>query len=665
VALDAATGVAAAPGGAAGDVGGRSRAVVGARAGGESGRKLPALAPLPRDLRGARRPALAPPLDVRYPLSLEVGAALSSRRSALTTILASVAAVALVGLGSTAGCRTPTSITVSVVSDGTCADLKGVAIAASSPDSIEGAAPSASTDQCTTLPDGTARIGTLVVVPSGGATDELAVRVVAGVDRPVAECSAASGYQGCVVARRVLHFASHVELTLPIVLHLQCKGLACDATSTCAPGGCRSATLPDGCDDEHCLSSLDAGPDAPKPDAGGDGVVDAPLPETGGCSAGSKNCSGACVQIDDPAFGCTTASCTTCSTDVRGTYTCVAGACKQAGCQTGYKLCGGACLPADAAHGCGGATCDACTGLNGAPACTTGGACTMKCDPGYKLCGGTCVSVGDPTYGCDPTSCSAAACPTPGAGATVVCVGSSCQIGACGPGTKACGGNCVPTDPSHGCEDVTRCTACLKGQTCAGGPPSTCQCVPDAASVTCSGKCGTVVGNCGQTVACSTFCGKPTTCGGGGVPNQCGCTVSTNPCDGVSCGTMLNNCALPVDCGCTGFNTCGGGGLPLKCGCTPTNPCATGACGTFGDGCGGKVVCSCTAPKTCGGGGVAAMCGCTPLDAPTECAANAMVCGTLPNGCGGTLSCGKCGLNQKCCNGGCILSGSICNLAAL
>ncbi len=591
---------------------------------------------------------------------------MSSSRSVLTAVLATAAAAGLAALSTTAGCRTPTSITVSVTSDGACSDLRGVAIAAATPDAIEGAAASASTDQCTALPDGTARVGTLVVVPSGGASDEVAVRVVAGVDRPVAECNAADGWKGCVVARRVLRFASHVELTLPIELHLQCKGVACDATSTCAPGGCRSASLPDGCAEEYCLSSLDGGLDAPKPDAGdgggGEVAPDAPPAETGGCSAGAKNCSGVCVQIDDPAFGCTEAGCTTCSTDTRGTYTCSAGACKQIGCQTGYKSCGGACLLADAAHGCGGATCDPCPAQNGAPACASG-ACSMVCDPGYKLCGGACVAIGDPTYGCDPTSCSAAGCPVPTSGATLICTSAhACVIGSCGPGTKACGGNCVPTDASHGCEDVARCTACAKGQTCAGSSPTTCQCVPDPAATTCAGKCGTVTGNCGQTVACNPLCGKPTTCGGGGVPNVCGCTPVTNTCDGVSCGTKFNNCLQSVDCGCTGFSTCGGGGVAGQCGCTPINPCASGACGLLPDGCGGKVACACTSPKTCGGGGVGGMCGCTPLDKATECANNAMVCGSLPDGCGSTFSCGSCGTGRKCCNGGCISSLSSCNL---
>jgi hypothetical protein len=59
-------------------------------------------------------------------------------------------------------------------------------------------------------------------------------------------------------------------------------------------------------------------------------------------------------------------------------------------------------------------------------------------------------------------------------------------------------------------------------------------------------------------------------------------------------------------CGtCTAPQTCGGGGMPNQCGCTPRTPaeaCTGGQnCGTADNGCGGRVQCGeCTLPEICG-----------------------------------------------------------------
>ncbi len=564
-----------------------------------------------------------------------------------------------------AGCRTPTSITLTITSDVRCEDLRGVSIASGTRASTESAAPATTTFQCAPQGDGTSRIGTLVVVPSGGNDEEIAVRVVAGIDRPVDECSAQTGYQGCIVARRVLRFQPNVEMMLPIELHLDCKSVSCDATTTCVDAGCRSAEVTDpGCVGEGCLPRTDGGvPDANDggSDAQPDTQTDAPIGETGACADDEKNCGGACVKIDDPAYGCSTAGCSPCDATANATWTCSAGACMQTGCAAGFKSCSGACVPKDAAHGCGGASCTPCPADNGVASCDASGACKLECNTGYKLCGGKCVNVGDPNYGCGPTTCDASSCPSPGAGGTVVCSGSSCVLGSCGPGTKACAGTCVPTDSTHGCGEVPRCTPCAAGETCAGGPPSVCACVPDAKSKTCAGvECGIVKNNCGHDVDCGNPCVAPQTCGGGAAKNKCGCTPSGSPCNGVDCGNLPNSCGVLVACGCTGSNTCGGGGVSGKCGCTPTNPCTGGKCGTFSNGCGGTVTCGCSAPNTCGGGGVSGQCGCTPRTAAQACD-SFQVCGPAPNGCGGFVSCGGCpGSSPNCCYDRCVCSGCLC-----
>jgi hypothetical protein len=552
------------------------------------------------------------------------------------------------------GCRTPTSITLSITTDVQCKDLHGVAIVSGTRDGAESAAPVTTTSQCTDQSDGTSRVGTLVVVPSGDNDAELAVRVVAGIDRPVEECSAASQYSGCIVARRWLRFEPHVELNLPIELHLDCKSVACDATSTCVHSGCKSALVsdPSTCNGDDCLAG-DAAVDASGAETSSDAAPDVIMPVDGSCGPSQKNCGGACVAVADSMFGCGEASCSPCDPSTHQTYTCASGTCTASGCESGYKSCGGACFPADPAHGCSADKCDACPSANGTASCVSG-ACKLTCNTGYKLCGGICVNIGDPTYGCGPTTCDNATCPKTG---TVVCSGSSCVLGSCGPGTKACSGSCVPTDTTHGCGDAARCTACAAGESCVGGPPSVCSCVDEAKSVTCSKvACGVTTNNCGHSVDCGNTCTAPKTCGGGGVPNSCGCTSRGSPCDGVSCGSLPDSCGTISSCGCTGSNTCGGGGTPGKCGCTPSNPCTGTNCGTFSNGCGGTVTCSCSGVNTCGGGGTPGVCGCTPLTKTEAC--DFQVCGSASNGCGGFVSCGACA--GHCCIDSCVCTACAC-----
>ncbi len=85
-------------------------------------------------------------------------------------------------------------------------------------------------------------------------------------------------------------------------------------------------------------------------------------------------------------------------------------------------------------------------------------------------------------------------------------------------------------------------------------------------------------------------------------------TLCTPDCAGKTCGD--DGCG--GSCGmCTPPAACGGGGTPNQCGCTPTN-CAVQCknCGPVDDGCGGTLNCgACTPPQTCGGGGISGVCG--------------------------------------------------------
>ncbi|MBM4782661.1 MAG: hypothetical protein GQE15_33715, partial [Archangiaceae bacterium] len=118
--------------------------------------------------------------------------------------------------------------------------------------------------------------------------------------------------------------------------------------------------------------------------------------------------------------------------------------------------------------------------------------------------------------------------------------------------------------------------------------------------------------NCGS----QCFTSFPTTCGGGGVANLCGCTQLPDDvqCRGVfaNCGTLVRadfRCANPhcvASCGtCTGGASCGGNGIANVCaipGCVPesdTEFCARvgGAAQPAPDNCGVPRVAWCGAPS--------------------------------------------------------------------
>jgi len=132
------------------------------------------------------------------------------------------------------------------------------------------------------------------------------------------------------------------------------------------------------------------------------------------------------------------------------------------------------------------------------------------------------------------------------------------------------------------------------------------------------------------------------TCGGGGQPNVCGDTSSAGPdaaggcvpwtCASAhaSCGPVGDGCGTMIECGtCTPPSTCGGGGVPYQCGdgtgadggacIAPQSPCATPL--------GSVCVDLQTDPTSCGACGVA--CG----------AGLACVAGACTPQCTGTPSC--------------------------
>lgn len=198
-------------------------------------------------------------------------------------------------------CQSPTQIVVNVSTDVACSQVKGTQVSVGTLGAaLELAEPSTSTPSCSGSPG---HIGTLVLVPGGSGDEEVAIKVVMGIDRPPAECAAAN-YAGCIVARRSLHFVQHGSISLDVAMGSACASMPCDATSTCAGGRCIGAVLTD---PETCTDPATCN-DGGSHD-GGTVVVDAAVgsdapapPSESGVDSGVPVCAGAhgpsAVMID-------------------------------------------------------------------------------------------------------------------------------------------------------------------------------------------------------------------------------------------------------------------------------------------------------------------------------------------------------------------------------
>jgi hypothetical protein len=244
---------------------------------------------------------------------------------------------------------------------------------------------------------------------------------------------------------------------------------------------------------------------------------------------------------------------------------------------------------------------------------------------------------------------------------------------ACVP--KTCGAQNVTCGPAgDGCGNLLQCGTCTPPQTCGGGGvPGQCG-YPDAASckpLTCAQQnigCGPAGDGCGNHIDCGT-CSPPAICGGGGAPSQCGypdagaCVPETCAQQTIACGPAGDGCGGQIDCGtCTVGQTCGGGGVPGQCGTPDGGACAPESCaqqnigcGPAGDGCGNLVQCgNCPPGQTCGGGGVPGQCGAVDAGScvPLTCQKLGVSCGPAGDGCGNLIQCGTCALPQTCGGGG-------------
>jgi hypothetical protein len=284
----------------------------------------------------------------------------------------------------------------------------------------------------------------------------------------------------------------------------------------------------------------------------------------------------------------------------------------------------------------------------------------ISCGPAGDGCGGTlncgsCVS---------PQTCG-------GGGVAGQCGypdGGSCAAQTCASQGISCG------PAGDGCGNQLNCGSCTLPQTCGGGGvPGKCG-YPDGGSCqsqTCAAQgitCGPAGDGCGNQLNCGN-CVSPQTCGGGGVLGQCGypdaasCMPTSCAAQGITCGPAGDGCGNLLSCGsCTSPATCGGGGVPGQCGYPDAGSCKpltctqqNLGCGLAGDGCGNMLNCgSCTPPASCGGGGVPGQCGVSDASAcvPLTCTQQSLNCGLAGDGCGNLLDCGTCPNGQVCGGGG-------------
>lgn len=251
------------------------------------------------------------------------------------------------------GCRAPTEILLDLRTDVDCRDISATTIAVGTLDDLERRPIATSTSACTL-----GRIGTLMLVPSGDNTAEVAVRVVTAFSKTPEDC-VRDGYKGgCIVARRALRYVPHETLELPVLMEASCVDVPCGSTETCRGGRCTPATLTD---PGRCTDPAGCGGAAGASALGGAGSGSGGMP---GHAGEVSTCSPACENPN-------------------GDTTCVDGACVPQ-CAGGYDDCdgnpGNGCetdLGSDDEH-CG--ACNAaCPAEDGIPVCEAR-ECKVGCD---------------------------------------------------------------------------------------------------------------------------------------------------------------------------------------------------------------------------------------------------------------------------------------------
>lgn len=346
------------------------------------------------------------------------------------------------------------------------------------------------------------------------------------------------------------------------------------------------------------LNTQGEGSETSEPDAATDAHADSPADRADAdpCTQSSKLCSSKCVELSDPAYGCSIDSCQACVIP-HATARCADFHCAIQACDPGWGDCNGKLddgCEADlyTLENCG-ACGKECFVAHGAAACPAGTCNVASCNDGFSDCNATV------TDGCEANLSSVDNCGACGHACTIdgggdpACNDGVCGLSPCPSGFADCNGQI-----DDGCETaittVDHCGACNvacalphAAPACVSGVCKVAQCespfwncdqVDDNG---CEVDVSTNVANCGGCGApCSTDHGTNPTCSEG----KCSlsCDDGFSDCDGPAPGNADDGCegdlqAGPDSCGACGRSCSSAGTFARACVagvCTST--CATG-----------------------------------------------------------------------------------------
>jgi hypothetical protein len=382
-------------------------------------------------------------------------------------------------------------------------------------------------------------------------------------------------------------------------------------------------------------------------------VADAASPEASqyGCPASTKECRGACVDIEDPAYGCGAKTCDACNLAKTASYKCKGtggagsneGVCGVDTCFTRYASCdnqdpNGCEADLRKVDNCGacGTTCTASEYCNSYSASIS---CVPICPPGAMVCTATrqCINPSNDIANCGGCG---NVCPAPPG--TI----PKCENGSCGftcdtsRGFHLCNGVCVQDSVSACGQSCAACTAddpyqpvCQNGacaQQCKY-PLCNGQCRPPP----CNSQCQFPMADCDDNQTCETNLAQIPNCG------ACGEDCDPSPISG-----GVGTCAPP-----------GGSNPNYHCtySCPPNKALCSGSCvpTTSNPNCG---MCGRDCHATCNAGSCQTDC----LSGWGDCNQNpADGCEQFLSNNGPTMHCGTCNRQcMNCMNGICLDTGA-------
>lgn len=234
-----------------------------------------------------------------------------------------------------ASCAAPTQIVVEVFTDacpgsGKPEVVTSTGIAVGTAENIETQRPASTHVGCES-PTG---VGTLTIYPSGADDDEVAIKVLGGVEVAPDRCDPPD-YAGCIVSQRTMRFVPHETERLTVVLSLACLNRKCPDKQTCDNGACidPAAILSDGGTNGD-VERQEASP------VDAFAVIDAPVTGTDGatssmCAGCQGTCDGTRCRVDctseRPCTGNVCSAMLPCEINCNDTGSCKAIACSTAG----------------------------------------------------------------------------------------------------------------------------------------------------------------------------------------------------------------------------------------------------------------------------------------------------------------------------------------------